>query len=207
MSAIKNIVFDFGGVVVFLCRDKAVKAFERMGLADAEQVLDKYQQRGIFLALEEGRMTEEEHRRKLGEMCGRQLTFDEVQAAWMAFITGVDTELLKILKTLRGKYGLYVLSNTNPYVMHWAYSSRFSPEGLPVNEYFDGLFLSYKIGTTKPDPVIFQNVFEGANIKPEETLFIDDGAANLEAAARLGLHTLLAEPDTPWKERMLEMIR
>lgn len=204
---IKNILFDFGGVVVFLCRDRAVKAFERMGLADAEQILDKYQQKGIFLALEEGRMTEEEHRRKLGEMCGRELTFEEVQAAWMAFITGVDAELLDMLKTLRGKYGLYVLSNTNPYVMHWACSDAFSPEGLPVTEYFDGLFLSYKVGTTKPDPVIFRHVFSEAGIKAEETLFVDDGAANLDAAARLGLHTLLADPDTPWKEKMLEIIR
>ena len=33
---IKNIVFDFGGVIVDIDRDKAVQAFIKLGLADAD---------------------------------------------------------------------------------------------------------------------------------------------------------------------------
>lgn len=39
---IKNIVFDFGGVIVDIDRDKAVQAFIKLGLADADTRLDKY---------------------------------------------------------------------------------------------------------------------------------------------------------------------
>ena len=50
---IKNIVFDFGGVIVDIDRDKAVQAFIKLGLTDADSRLDKYQ---------------------LGDLCGRELT-------------------------------------------------------------------------------------------------------------------------------------
>ena len=45
---IKNIVFDFGGVIAPLSREQAVKAFERIGLADANERLDQCHQQGIF---------------------------------------------------------------------------------------------------------------------------------------------------------------
>ena len=53
---IKNIVFDFGGVIVDIDRDKAVQAFIKLGLADADTRLDKYHQTGIFQELEEGKL-------------------------------------------------------------------------------------------------------------------------------------------------------
>ena len=53
---IKNIVFDFGGVIVDIDRDKAVQAFIKIGLADADTRLDKYHQTGIFQELEEGKL-------------------------------------------------------------------------------------------------------------------------------------------------------
>ena len=49
---IKNIVFDFGGVIADIDRDKAVQAFVKLGLKDAETRLDKYHQTGIFQELE-----------------------------------------------------------------------------------------------------------------------------------------------------------
>ena len=46
---IKNIVFDFGGVIVEIDRDKAVQAFIKLGLTDADSRLDKYHQTGRFM--------------------------------------------------------------------------------------------------------------------------------------------------------------
>ena len=43
---VKNIVFDFGGVIADIDRDKAVQAFIKLGLKDAETRLDKYHQTG-----------------------------------------------------------------------------------------------------------------------------------------------------------------
>ena len=63
---VKSIVFDFGGVIADIDRDKAVQAFIKLGLKDAETRLDKYHQTGIFQELEEGKLTAEGFRDKLG---------------------------------------------------------------------------------------------------------------------------------------------
>lgn len=47
MKQIKNIVFDFGGVVIGLDREQAVKAFERIGVREADSLLGKYHQQGF----------------------------------------------------------------------------------------------------------------------------------------------------------------
>lgn len=149
---IKNIVFDFGGVIADIDREQAVQAFIRLGVKDADRILDKYHQTGIFQELEEGTLTEEAYRNELGKLCGRTLSWEEVQQAWLGFFTGIDVRKLHYLETLRREgYKLYVLSNTNPYVMGWACSERFSSEGKPLTAYFEKLYLSYQIGCTKPD--------------------------------------------------------
>ena len=76
---IKNIVFDFGGVIADISREQAVKAFIRLGVKDADRILDKYHQTGIFQELEEGSLTEEAYRNELGKLCGRTLSWEEVQ--------------------------------------------------------------------------------------------------------------------------------
>lgn len=45
---IKNLIFDFGGVIAPISREQAVEAFRQLGVADADQRLDKYHQTGIF---------------------------------------------------------------------------------------------------------------------------------------------------------------
>ena len=65
MESIKNIAFDFGGVVVALSLQGAIKAFEKIGVKDASQRLDAFHQTGVFEDLESGRITAEEHARLL----------------------------------------------------------------------------------------------------------------------------------------------
>ena len=57
MMKIKNIAFDLGGVVVALNYEQAVRRFEAIGLKDARQRLDAFEQKGIFGDLECGRIT------------------------------------------------------------------------------------------------------------------------------------------------------
>ena len=93
---IKNIVFDFGGVIVDIDRDKAVQAFIKLGLTDADSRLDKYHQTGIFQELEEGKLSADEFRKQLGDLCGRELTMEETKQAWLGFFNEVDLRNLII---------------------------------------------------------------------------------------------------------------
>lgn len=199
---IKNIVFDFGGVIAPINRDNAVKAFERLGLADADQRLDKYHQTGIFQELEEGEIDEVSFQKKLGELCGRELSWKETQQAWMGFFLKINDVLLEHLEELRRCYHIYVLSNTNPYVMGWACSDDFSPRRKPLNAYFDKLYLSYQIGVTKPDERIFRYMIEDSGMEPAETLFVDDGTSNIMTGKKMGFVTYQPVNGEDWRDAL-----
>ena len=161
---IKTLIFDFGGVIATISRDKAVAAFTRIGLNDADARLDKYHQSGIFQALEEGKLDEIGFRTELGRLCNRELSFEEVKKAWLGFFVEVPPAILKYLEELKKEYRILILSNTNPYVMSWACSTEFSSEGKPLTHYADRLYLSYQIGYTKPAPEIFRHLIDDSRI-------------------------------------------
>ena len=143
---IKNLVFDFGGIIADFEFSRALAAFERVGLKNPAEYLDSYHQRGFFRELESGRIGADEFVRRLGECAGREVSYAEAREAWLGFfLLPVSLERLACLEELRRDYRLYVLSNTNPFVMDWARSSEFSPAGKPLDAYFDKLFLSYEM--------------------------------------------------------------
>ena len=106
MKQIKNIVFDFGGVVIGLDREQAVKAFERIGVREADSLLGKYHQQGIFQEVENGNIDAETFRCELSKICGKELTYrdglreieyeDIKRANRLMYITAFLCELLSV---------------------------------------------------------------------------------------------------------------
>ena len=186
MKQIKNIVFDFGGVIISFDREQAVKAFERIGVREADSLLGKYHQQGIFQEVENGNMDAETFRCELSKICGKELTYQDVENGWKGFVTDVPQYKLDYLNELRKKYKVYILSNTNPYVMGWARSNAFTSAGKPLDAYVDKIYTSYEAGSTKPDPGIFNYMIKDSKLNPAETIFVDDGAANIVIGKELG---------------------
>ena len=196
---IKTILFDMGGVVITLDQKQAIKRFKALGLHDAEQRLDAYTQQGIFGDLEAGKISDEDFRRELGLLVGRELTWDECRHAWMGYSGGVPQRNLDKMAELRKRgYRVVLLSNTNPYMMSWVMSDEFDGKGHSLAHYLDEAYMSYKCGAMKPDPIFFNAVIKGEKLVPEETLFIDDGPRNIEAAKALGIQTLLVNNGEDW---------
>lgn len=204
---IKNIVFDLGGVIMTLDPAEALRRFKVLGLSDAERYLDAYTQSGIFGNLEEGKITAEDFRSKLSSLTGHELTFDECKHAWLGYRKDVPQRNLDLLKELRAKdYRLILLSNTNPFMMDWALSSEFDGKGSSLNDYFDALYLSYRLGIMKPAPDFFRQVLDNENILPEETLFVDDGPRNVEAAGKLGFITMCPDNGSDWTGELRSLL-
>lgn len=204
---IKNIVFDLGGVIMALDPAEALRRFKALGLSDAERYLDSYTQSGIFGNLEEGKITAEDFRSKLSSLTGHELTFDECKHAWLGYRKDVPQRNLDLLKELRAKgYRLILLSNTNPFMMDWALSSEFDGKGSSLNDYFDALYLSYRLGIMKPAPDFFRQVLDNENILPEETLFVDDGPRNVEAAGKLGFITMCPDNGSDWTGELRSLL-
>jgi putative hydrolase of the HAD superfamily len=189
LRGIKSIVFDLGGVIITLDRAEAVHRFKEAGLENAEELLDAYHQKGIFLELEEGKLTKEEFYEAVCHEAGRYIPAEVIDHAWLGFMKEIPEYKLEMLETLRKTYKTYLLSNTNAVIMDWAKSPAFSPQGKSIDHFFDKIYASYQIGYTKPATEIFAFMFADAGIIPSETLFIDDGNANIEMGKKLGMKT------------------
>lgn len=206
MGTIKNVVFDLGGVLIDLDHSQAVRRFEDIGVEDAGELLDPYEQKGFFLELENGKIDTDTFCRKLREHTGKPLSFDQIKYAWMGFIADVPQYKLDFLLELRKKYKVYLLSNTNPIIQSWARSEAFTPVRRPISAYFDKMYTSYEAGATKPDAAIFDRMIKDAPLVPSETLFVDDGASNIRVGQELGFHTYQPENAEDWREAVLAIL-
>ncbi|MGL5272362.1 MAG: HAD family hydrolase [Phocaeicola sp.] len=207
MSKIKNLVFDFGGVIVDLDRDNAVRQFIAIGVKNADELLDRYHQKGVFLEVENGSINAEEFRIKLSNLCGKELTYQEVENGCKSFITRTEQYKLDYLDELRKRgYKVYILSNTNPYVANWMRSTEFTPAGRGLDSYVDKVYTSYEIGCMKPDKAIFDYMIKDANMNPTESLFIDDAASNVTAGSAFGFQTLQAEDGEDWRDKIEQLL-
>lgn len=198
-----TIIFDLGGVIIDLDKSRCIEEFRKLGYDNVAEMLGNYRQTGEFLALEEGRITAAEWRDIIRTRTGRSLSDKEIDDAFNAFLVAIPLRKLQMLAALRKKYTVVMLSNTNEVMFEGRIPEMFlEVEGKPMEEYFDKIYVSYKMSMTKPSPEIFLAVSSDLGIRPEDALFIDDSAANISAAAQLGFNTMLVEPYTEFSEKL-----
>jgi HAD superfamily hydrolase (TIGR01509 family) len=72
-------------------------------------------------------------------------------------------------------------------------SETFPPtrEAHPFFNTLDGIVLSSEVKVCKPNPEIYRILLERYQLRPEESVFIDDRQENLDAAQKLGIATIL----------------
>lgn len=203
---IKNLIFDFGGVLIDADLEGAIRNFQSLGLDNISEYLNLYRQNGIFLDLEDGSKNRAEFNDAFRALTGKNVSDESIAAAWLSIVERVDLDKLAYLEELRKDYKLYLLSNINPHVYQWADSSEFTPQGKPLPAYFDRAFASYKLRMTKPSPEIFQYVIDQTGILPEETLFVDDGARNVETARSMGFHVYQPQNREDWRAVLKRML-
>ena len=192
---IKNLLFDLGGVIMDIRRENCVRAFEALGMSDADSLLGEYSQAGVFAGIENGQLTISEFHDEIRRIIGRrELTDEEIDSAFQKFLIGIPRHRLEELERLHRRYRIYMLSNTNPIMWAGEISRNFRQAGHDVGYYFDGIVRSYVAGAMKPDPEIFRAVIRDFAIDPAQTLFLDDSQRNLDAAAEFGFQTLLVSP-------------
>ncbi|MDI9606581.1 MAG: HAD family phosphatase [Bacteroidota bacterium] len=183
MKSIRNIVFDFGGVLVdwnpiYLYR----KVFDNE--CDMNHFLEHIcssdwnvqQDAGRPLA-EATRLLQAEHPRYHDEIAffyGR----------WEEMLGGTIDENVKLIKPLKTKYKVYGLTN---------WSAETLPIAMERYDFFDdldGIVVSGQEKLIKPDPRLYEILLERYQLKAGESLFIDDNVANIETASQLGFHTM-----------------
>ena len=188
---ITTLIFDFGGVLMDLDKERCIQNFKDLGFPDVERYLGEFLQAGIFLDMEKGILDAPAFRSEIRKKVSCELSDEQIDEAWNSFLVGMPTEKLDMLLELKKKFKLLLLSNTNP--IHMAYSQEIFMQhgGKPMSGYFHKRYLSYEMGLAKPDAAIFQKMVEDADLIPSECLFLDDGIKNIEEGSRIGFQTYL----------------
>lgn len=199
----RNIIFDFGGVLVDLDRKRCIEAFTRIGAGAIAGYVDECRQEDLFHDLEVGDIGVGQFCSAVRRACpGCKATDADICDAWNSLLAGIPKRRLDRLAELKRSHRLVLLSNTNP--IHWrkAATDYFTQGGLTAGHYFANVYLSYAMHLLKPDEAIFRRVLDEEGIAAGETLFVDDSAANCAAAARLGIATLHASRPDEWLDRL-----
>lgn len=191
LSNIKNVIFDLGGVVIDLDRDRAVNALQALGLQQADTMLGLYRQEEPFFGLETGQRTTDEFYDLLRSEMNPGVSDVEITDAFNQFLVRLPEARLAMLRRMRSAgYRVFMLSNTNPVMYHTWIERAFRQEGLTVNDYFDGIVVSFQELTCKPDVEIFRTLMRRYGLDPTETLMLDDSEKNCRAATEAGAHAL-----------------
>ncbi len=201
MTKITTIIFDLGGVILNLDQDRTLRAFNKLG-ADLDLMNDVST---VFKDFETGRITADDFRNTIITHLKGNITAAQVDDAWNAMLLDLPTERLTMLKNLRKKFRLFLLSNTNS--LHIDAFNLYLKQHHPNLNWFglfDKVYYSYQIGLRKPDTNIYEFVLDQNNLKPHQCLFIDDMKVNLNGANQIGLHTIWAQ--NPLDNNMLKEI-
>lgn len=89
---------------------------------------------------------------------------------------------IEIMKSLKGKYKLFVLSNFHYPAFDYIFKNW------EFFKYFDGKVVSGHCKLLKPEKKIYELLCLTYSLKPNECVFIDDTKANIEAAEEFGIN-------------------
>ena len=191
MSAkIKNIIFDLGGVVLDIDESIVYKELEKMGISTSELAHSK-EFIDIMSKFDTGIYTAPTFRKKTKALLGlEKMTDQKFDSIWNAMLLDIPRERVEAIEKIKKHYKIFLMSNTN--VIHYDLYVRDLQLRFGYNE-FDALFnksyFSFAEHLEKPDPRFFELILDHEGLLPEETLFIDDTAANIEVAKSLGIRT------------------
>jgi epoxide hydrolase-like predicted phosphatase len=180
----RNIIFDLGNVLL----NFKPKEYLRTKITETDRIAEVHNelyQSEEWLMLDRGTITEEEAKAVLIRNSKRngdliELAFDN----WYVLFTPIEGSI-RILKALRNAgYKVYYLSNFHLLAFEYVIKNY------DFFKCFDGGVVSYEEKLIKPEEGIYRRILDKYQIKPEESIFVDDVEANVEGARRLNFRTI-----------------
>lgn len=182
---IKNLIFDFGDVLINLDKSAVPTGIERYGKSHQDPELIKLSEN-----YEIGAISTVEFIKKACELL-EEKDPNKVIALWNSTVANFPIESLNFIEQLKseGNFRLFLLSNTNE--LHIRYVEGIMGSGV-YNRFrncFEGFYYSHLIGLRKPNANIFEFVLNKHKLVPQETLFIDDTQEHITGASSVGINT------------------
>jgi glucose-1-phosphatase len=189
--SIKNIIFDLGGVLLDIDFGRTDAAFRGIGISNFNELYSKAKASPLFDALEKGEAGEAAFYEGIRRLSGKNLSDEAIEAAWNTILVKFEPERMQWLERVQQRYRIFLLSNTNS-IHHRRFQQmlRDTTGKKSLDDYFEKAYYSHCIGCRKPAARAYTIVLEENKLLPEETLFIDDSAVNIEGATAVGLKTM-----------------
>lgn len=202
---IKNVIFDFGGVLLDLDYNRTyAEMSDVMGVEINSDTIPAHIFK-IMLGYEKGEINTETFLWNLQKESSKLTPQpDKLIKAWNAMLIGWNPKRFDFLIELKKKYNVFLLSNTNDLHLEWVMKDLKKNHNITDfdTKYFHKTFYSHLMRMRKPELQIYHQVLEEAEIKGEESLFIDDNEENVLKAREAGLHAAHHNP----KNEIMEML-
>jgi epoxide hydrolase-like predicted phosphatase len=186
--AIRAVVFDIGGVLEITPDLGVTRHWEtRLGL-DAGQLDERM--RDAWRGGSIGTITLDDVHQALRDRLG----LDERQLAafmadlWREYLGTPNTELIAYVRGLCARgYRTGILSNS------FVGAREREQQAYGFGDLVDEIVYSHESGMSKPDPRIYALACARLDVRPPETVFVDDSDVCVDGACQAGLHAIRYE--------------
>lgn len=185
-TQIKNIVFDFGGVLIDIDYKQTYHALGSLSGITFDPNTLSAKSLKVLHDFEIGKISIESFLWNLQQLAVKELPHGiDLIKAWNAMLMGWDVAKFDFLLNLKSKYNIFLLSNTNELHLNWIYQDLKNNHHVVDfdTRFFTKTYYSHLIGKRKPNADIFEYVQKDSQLNPSETIFIDDLIENIDAAA------------------------
>jgi epoxide hydrolase-like predicted phosphatase len=202
MAAYKALIFDLGKVVFDLSFDNVFRFWASASGQQADALKSKFQFADLFDEFEKGKVSNEEFRAEISRRLDLTLTDQAFDEGWCALYLDAYEGIDELLGSLRNKYQLMALTNTNS-----IHAQVWKPKYRESLRHFDKVFCSHELKARKPEKQAYQIVLDYLGTEPGRTIFLDDSPANVAGAAQLGTKTILVESPQQMQADLRELLQ
>lgn len=177
---IKNIIFDLGGVLIDHNPEKTL--YTHFSKENADIILKEIFRNPLWLERDRGVVTSDEIMEQKKDLIPAEI-YDKVNEMVQNFFPYMPPfeKMYGFVEELKEKgYGVYLLSNVGK-------EFHTVKKDIPVLSLFDGFVASSDYEVVKPEPEIYNILFEKFSLEPEECFFIDDVQKNIDGAIKAGM--------------------
>lgn len=196
---INAITFDLDGVYFVNGKSNFISNLVKLGVTEDEAKRVFLQSDEMNHQYKEGKMTDTEY----WTWSAKEWKIDKTpQELIDLLISGyeVDEKVVEVVKKVRTN-GLKTLICTNNFPARInGLQKRFKF----LND-FDGMAISYEIGSSKPDSKIYQKLIEVSGVSANEIVYADDNEANILEAQKLGIQAFFYEGFDKFLDKLKEM--
>lgn len=183
MGEIRALFWDVGGVVLTNAWDH-----EQRDLAIEHFLIEKSafeaRHKELVPRFEEGRIGLDEYLERVVFYQPRTFSREDFKR-FMFSLSRPKPQVLEIARQLFAKYLMATINNESREL------NQYRIDNFALTECFELFVTSCFVGVRKPEERIYRLAMDLTQHPPDECCFIDDRPANIESAAKVGLHTVL----------------